>query len=205
MTLPGGGSVGVELTCGLPWDGTVNLRLTPAEPREFSVFLPVPGWAGEVTVRVGEEEVTPERRSGYLVLTRTWQPGDEVRLDFAMPVRLIGTHPRVAAGHQRVALTRGPLVYCIEQADHADVAVADLRVAGDEIWRPEFAADLLGGVVTLRTTAGALKVTGDEPLHRPYVPAEQPPSVPAEITAVPYYAWANREAGPMRVFLPLLP
>ncbi|MGW0232028.1 glycoside hydrolase family 127 protein [Actinopolymorpha singaporensis] len=205
VRLPDGSSVGVELSCGLPWEGTVQLRLTPVEAREFSVFLPVPAWAGEATVRVGEEVVTPERRSGYLVLTRTWQLGDEVRLDFTMPVRQIGTHPRVAAGHRRVAVTRGPLVYCVEQSDHADAAVADLRLAGEETWRPEFAADLLGGVVTLHTTGSALKVDEDEPLHRPYVPAEPLPTRPAEITAVPYYAWANREAGPMRVFLPLLP
>src|SRR5690606_2696988 len=104
--------------------------------------------------------------------------------------------------HFRVALTRGPLVYCVEQVDHPDVDVADIRLTGTERWTPTF-TEALGGVVALTADARAV-VPDDGPLYRPYEPGAVP-TQPATVTAIPYYAWANREPGPMRVFLPVLP
>ncbi|HEY6737325.1 MAG TPA: glycoside hydrolase family 127 protein, partial [Actinopolymorphaceae bacterium] len=172
-------------------------------PADFTLYLPVPGWATDVTVRLGDEIVEPERRDGYLALTRTWRAGDTVRLDFAFEVRQLAAHPRIAPEHQRIALARGPLVYCLEQADQRDVDVEEIRLRGTERWTASFDPELLGGLVTLTANAAAVE-PDDGPLYRPYVPGPQA-SREVEVTAIPYYAWANREPGAMRVFVPVDP
>ncbi len=202
VTLPGGPAVRVELASGLPWAGDVRLTLTPAEPVEFTVFLPVPAWAErEVTVRVRGTEVGTGPVAGYVAVRRTWEPGDQVEVTLGTPVRPLVTHPRVALTHARVALTRGPIVYCLEQVDHDAAAVADIRLSGGEQWAADHRPDLLGGVTTL--TAGARAVHPDDgPLHR-RLGDTSPVAREVTVTAVPYYAWANREPGEMRVFVPL--
>ncbi|ASW55289.1 glycoside hydrolase family 127 protein [Plantactinospora sp. KBS50] len=202
LRLADGTPVRLDLATGLPWRGTVALSVQPAAPAEFTLSLPVPGWAGaQVEVRVNGEPVRPERTEGRLALRRTWRPGDRVELTLGTAVRTLVTHPRVAATHHRAALARGPLVYCLEQADQPGTAVADIRLTGAESWTVEDRPELLGGVCAL--TADARAVPADDgPLYRPY------PGVPAAgadvpVTAIPYYAWANRQPGEMRVFIPL--
>lgn len=201
LRLADGTPVRLELDTALPWAGTARLTLAPAAPTEFTVFLPVPGWAGDdVTVRVNGEVVDVTTGAGWIALRRTWTASDTVELAFGTEVRALAAHPRVAATHRRVALARGPLVYCVEQADQAGVPVADIRLRGTERWTAEHRAELLGGVTTL--AADACAVAGDDgPLYRPYRGPEE--TSPARVTAIPYYAWANREPGEMRVFVPL--
>jgi hypothetical protein len=201
VRLADGTRTGVDVRTTLPWEGEVEVELTPDRPTEFTLFLPRPGWAGDMTVRLGEDVIEPDSTQGYLKLRRTWRAGDKVRLRLTLPTRLMAAHPRVASTHLRVALTRGPLVYCVEQVDHPDVAIADLRLTGTERWTPSF-TEALGGVVTLTAQACAV-VPDDGPLYRPYEPGTVA-TRPATLTAIPYYAWANREPGPMQVFLPLL-
>jgi len=205
IEIPDGGVIGIELATELPWNGRVELRVTPAEPREFSLFLPVPVRAELAGVTVQGEPIdhaATVTSSGYLEIRRMWQPGDVVELSFDLPVRYVSAHPRVASLHRRVALTRGPLVYCVEQVDH-DVPVEDLWVSGREDWRERFDTSLLTGVMTLSTQAHAIEPDAG-PLYRAFDPRRSPTTRPATITAVPYYAWANREPGAMRVFVPLL-
>ena len=202
LSLPDGTPVRLDVGTELPWQGRVDIEVGLDGPAEFALFLPVPAWTGEASVRVGGEPVAPDVRSGYAVLHRTWRPGDTVHVEFTMPTRLLSAHPRVGATRGQVALTRGPLVYCVEQADHTEVAIPDLRLDGSENWTATYDDDLLGGIVTLTATARALE-PDDGPLYREYDPGEVG-TRPAEVTAIPYYAWANREPGPMRVFLPLL-
>jgi uncharacterized protein len=230
LRLADGTAVRLQQRSELPWQGRVDIIIEVDQPRAFTVYLPEPSWAGDVTLRVGDEVVRPERVGGYLAVRRTWQPGDTIRVELDLPVRLLSAHPRVASAHGRVAVTRGPLVYCVEQADHPGVDVADLGLTGHERWTP--VVDLLGvgspgstaggptegsaggstggsaggpagALVTLTTIGRALETTGT-PLHRPYDAEATVPSRDVEITAIPYYAWANRVPGPMRVFLPLL-
>ena len=194
--------VGISMHTELPWTGSVRLEISPTADVQFTVFLPVPGWAdGQLAVRVNGEQVWTESRSGYCALRRTWQPGDVIDVDLGTPVRVLATHPRVASTHDRLAIGRGPFVYCVEQTDQADSHVADLRLRGDEQWIVEHRPELLNGVTTLETTLDAIEPDAG-PLHRPYRPGDTSSRrVPA--TMVPYYAWANRAAGPMRVYLPL--
>ncbi len=202
VELPSGTEVRVRLDTVLPWLGEARLTVDPASPAEFTVFLPVPAWAeGDVTVRVCGEPFTAEGDRGYVAVRRTWRPGDTVEIGFGTPVRPMVAHPWVAAAHGRVALTRGPLVYCLEQADHPDAPVADIRLSGEEDWAAAHRDDLLGGVTALTTTARAVSADGG-PLYR-RLAAPAAPTREVAVTAVPYFAWANREPGAMRVFVPL--
>ncbi|MEQ7005778.1 beta-L-arabinofuranosidase domain-containing protein [Actinopolymorpha sp. B17G11] len=221
LRLSDGTPVRLDVTSALPWQGRVDITVTPGDGgggdagresgpgAEFTLFVPVPGWAGSAAVHVAGEPVDAAlleagRETGYLAVRRVWSPGDTVRIEFDLSTRLVAAHPRVASAHGRVAISRGPLVYCVEQADHEGVAVEDLRLTGAESWTPAYAGDLLGGVVTL--TVPAVAVEPDQgPLYRAYDPDRTVATRPVQLTAIPYYAWANREPGPMRVFLPLLP
>ena len=207
VRLADGMRVRLDLRTDLPWQGGVDITVDVGQPCEFTLFLPEPSWAGEITVRVGGQPLEPERIDGYLAVRRTWHSGDTVRVDLSLPVRLLSAHPRVASTHGRVAVSRGPLVYCVEQADHDQVDVADLGLSGEEYWTAVFDDDLVGGAVRLTTTGRAVESVElvDGPLYRTYDPAASVPSRETELTAIPYYAWANRTPGAMRVFLPLLP
>jgi hypothetical protein len=139
-----------------------------------------------------------ETTDGYAVLSRTWQPGDRIELDLPMPPRLTRAHPHMESTTGSVAIERGPIVYCLEQCDHTaniQAVTIDPRKPLQDMWRP----DLLGGVVTV-TAAG---FAGDSPAGL-YEPFDAPRAAPkaVELTAVPYYAWANRAPGAMRVWIP---
>ncbi|MFC7547865.1 glycoside hydrolase family 127 protein [Plantactinospora sp. GCM10030261] len=207
LRLADGTAVRLELATDLPWEGAVSVTVTPEQPAEFTLFLPVPAWAEErPVIRIGGEIVEADHRDGYLAVRRTWAPGDTVELTLATPVRPLVTHPRAAQTHHRVAVTRGPIVYCLEQVDHPDTPVADIRLTGAEDWRPARRTDLLGDVTTLTTSARVLSEPdgpeGAGPPHRRWSGAATA-TTDVTVTAVPYFAWANREPGPMRVFLPL--
>lgn len=212
LHLADGMTVRVDLTTELPWHGTARVTVTPDQPTEFTLYLPVPAWAdGQVTIRIGGELLdravvtdaagVTAAGSGYVAVRRTWQAGDTIDVTFPDTVRPVESHPRVVGTHHRIALTRGPIVYCLEQADQADAVVTDIRLSGAEQWRATHRPDLLGGVTTL-TATGQIVTPDDGPLHRRFATASKL-TTPVEVTAVPYYAWANREPGQMRVFIPL--
>lgn len=202
LRLTDGTPVQIDMHTELPWRGEVRITVTPPAATEFSLFLPIPGWAEEdVTVRVDGRPVPIEPGARQMELRRTWQPGDTVEVGFGTPVRTMVAHPRVGAEHHRAALVRGPLVYCLEQADQVDAAVADIRLTGAEQWTVMHRPELLGGVTTLVTTTPAL-LPCDGPLYRPFTGTAEHVTR-AEAVAVPYYAWANRQPGEMRVFIPL--
>ncbi len=123
-----------------------------------------------------------------------------IRLTLPMPVERVESHPHVLGNLGRIALRRGPLIYCIEQADHAHTDVWDIALPGDAELTSKFVPDLLGGVTVLRGQAVAQEVAQEAPLYRPAQP--QRPFRPAVLTAIPYYVWANREPGPMQVWIP---
>jgi uncharacterized protein len=127
-----------------------------------------------------------------------------VRLKLPTPVRFVECHPYVAENAGRVALMRGPLLYCVEQTDHPGLDPRDLIVPAGSEPSVRFESDLLGGVMTLAVRA---EVVAPEPAweNRLYRPVSAHPgdkrAEAVELKAVPYYAWANREPGAMRVWL----
>ena len=134
---------------------------------------------------------------GYAAISREWVGGDQVRLDLAMEVERVHAHPEVRQDVGRIALKRGPLVYCLEEADN-EVSLNRVRVPDRAPFESRFEPDLLGGVVTLSANVQA-DATADwaGTLYR-----SEPTTVEATpIKAIPYFAWDNREPGEMLVWL----
>jgi uncharacterized protein len=186
-----------------PWDGRVEI--TVEAEAEFALMLRIPAWCEEgAVVEVNGEPVDAELSSGsYAKIRYAWRPGDTIILVLPMPVRRVECHPYVVENAGRVALTRGPLLYCVEQADVHDLDLRDL-VLGSTEPTARFEPELLGGVVALQAgVRSAAPDTGwEDRLYRTAYPREADTQTHASrITAVPYYAWANREPGAMRVWL----
>lgn len=204
IELADGSELRLRMETGLPWSGDVRLTVETTTAAEVEIVLPIPAWADTATATVASlngstVQVGPAART--ITLRRCWKDGDTVELRFPMDVQIVTAHPRSGMTYGRVALERGPLLYCLEQADNPDVEVADIRLTGHEQWKSDFKAELLSGVVTL--SADASNVAGDDgPLYRRYVPRALPAETTA-VTVIPYFAWANREPGAMRVFVPL--
>jgi DUF1680 family protein len=134
---------------------------------------------------------------GYLTIGREWASGDIVELDLPMPAERIYAHPHVRVDVGRVALRRGPLVYCLEQHDNGTQPVSNLRLPRTADTQAVTRDDLFGGIVTLQAE-GACAQSGDwaHDLYRATPPKEQP----ATLTAVPYYIWCNRGTNRMQVW-----
>jgi uncharacterized protein len=143
--------------------------------------------------------VAVEQATGYLTISRRWQAGDVVTLELPMPAQRIYAHPAVRMDVGRVALKRGPLVYCAEETDNPGGPVQRLKLPRQSTVKPERRFDLFGGIVTLTADATRLQENGwQNALYRSDPPAE----TPTTLTALPYYLWANRGAGSMLVWLP---
>ena len=179
-----------------PWDGRVQIEVEPDQTREFGLRLRLPGWCRDFDLRVNGDAVTVEPELGYLRIVRTWSAGDEVELDLQMPVERAYSHPQVQANWGRVALTRGPLVYCLEGIDNCD-PVDLLALPREAELSAAFEPDLLGGVTTISATGVRLASAGAAPLYGSAAPS----STPAALKAVPYCCWGNRAPGDMRVWL----
>jgi hypothetical protein len=200
----------VEVSTDYPWQGRISLRVTATGGQPWGLHLRVPGWCGGAEISVNGLPQPAEPDGGWLHIVRRWQPGDVAELDLPMPARLTTGHPRADAIRGCVAIERGPLVYCLEQADLP--AAARLDDVAIDCGSPPLAheqAGLLGGVVTV-TAAGYLRQAEDgrgDAAWWPYQPAGKTDGDWAEITltAIPYFAWANRGPGAMRVWTPRRP
>jgi DUF1680 family protein len=174
-----------------PWDGAIRLTVDPEKAARLTLRLRIPGWArneaspGDLytfvdksdeqpTLNVNGKPASIHLENGYAVINRKWTPGDVVELNLPMPVRRLTADERVEADRGRVALQRGPIVYCLEWPDNPGVNVRESVLADDTKLDAQFEPDLLNGVETVH--AGPLK-------------------------AIPYYAWANRGKGAMEVWI----
>jgi hypothetical protein len=192
-----------------PWDGSADITVTPAKPTEFTFYLRVPGWSDGTQVSINGKPLSGATPGQYLALQRRWSSGDVINVRFGMTPQVIEANPRVVDDYGRVALQRGPLVYCLEQLDQPDGVQLfdvslDVRQEASSKFREEFHNDLLGGIVVLKHT-GAVSANSNSQrsLYRPYT-AEAPKARQVELRFVPYYAWANRAATPMQVWTPIL-
>ena len=187
----------VSLRSGFPWQGKVSLSVT-AGRAGGCIALRVPGWCGRYTLAVNGRPAEVPVRDGYLLLDRTWQPGDTVELDFDMPVTRMAADPHVREDIGKVAVTRGPLVYCLEEKDNSKNLHLLRLPRGAEFGLRE-APDLLGGITVL--TAEGLRRSEHWAADALYAPAGQPEETPCPLTFIPYYAWANRGIGEMSVWI----
>ncbi|MFB9377031.1 glycoside hydrolase family 127 protein [Kineococcus gynurae] len=198
VTIPvTGGTATVRVETDGPWGGRTSLRVLDTPGGRLTLSLRVPGWARGLRMRVAGHDTDPGRLlgdDGYVSVTRDWAVGDELVLEHEPEVRRVWADPRVTTEAQHVALTCGPFVYAAEEVDNGP-SLVDLRI-------PRRAAvervDVPGlpEVTGLRLGGERVEHPGDG-LYR----TEPPRRVPAEVVLVPYYAWANRGAGEMRVWL----
>jgi DUF1680 family protein len=140
----------------------------------------------------------------YARLRRVWSVGDVVELNLPMEVRITAADERIDAVRGCVAIERGPLVYAVEHVDQPDgVVVDDLRLDLGGTHEARHRPDLLGGVTTVRLRGRAFRHDAASWPYAPVAEASGDGGDPVEVTAVPYFAWANRGIGPMRVWLPV--
>jgi uncharacterized protein len=187
-----GGKVKLTQKTRYPWDGEVQIQVEPEKPFAFDLHLRVPGWcASGWSVQVnGKGQKGLKVEKGYVRVGRTWKKGDVVRLSLPMRVRRVHADPKVKADVGRVALMRGPVVFCLEGVDNGG-RVRNLCLPPEAKLSASFRKDLLGGVVEV--TGEALAITRGEGGKRA--------TRPLSFRAVPYYAWANRTPGEMIVWL----
>ncbi len=199
----GGVRVNLRQETEYPWKGTVNLVVDPRGPVEFELYLRIPGWCrvgqgGSAGATINGRPIAARPEKGYLRIKRKWLRGETVVLDLPMPVERVYANPKVKADVGRVALMRGPLVYCLEQADNPG-GVRGLVVPQDAAVAATVEPDVLGGVTVIKGMAlspGAPAEAQGEALYQPGAPGRM-----IEFTAVPYYAWANRAPGEMSVWM----
>jgi DUF1680 family protein len=192
----------VEVRTDYPWDEQVTVTVTEAAAEPWTLALRVPAWCTDVRLTVNGSLVRDGAQEGYLRLTRTWQPGDRVELTLAMPARLVGAHPRVDAVRGTAAVVRGPLVYCLEQADLA-AGHGVLEGLALDPSQPIGArkADGIAPVVVELTLRGL----AEEKALYPAYGTGSTAGAGSSVSAIPYFLWANRSPGPMRVWIPLAP
>ena len=203
VPLAGGSTARLEVETAYPWEGSVRIEVQGAG--RWTLFLRIPAWAeGGASLQVNGVPWTGRAAPGsYAALEREWALGDVVELDLPMPVRRVESHPYVPGNAGRVALMRGPLLYCFEAVDHPGVDQRDVVLPVEEVVKAAFRPDLLQGVVAL-SMEGQLVPPDAGWTGRLYRTAEPHPARASQrvgLLAVPYYAWANREPGRMMVWV----
>jgi DUF1680 family protein len=216
ISLRSGQKVELVQSTRYPWEGQISLHLAnlmfDQKTREenvaegFSLFLRVPGWLEDrhAEIKINDETFNHQAGSGtYLEIYRNWHTGDIVAIDFPMEVRYLESHPLVKENTGRIAITRGPLVYCLEAADNPAALLSEIAIHPARQPKIEFIPDFLGGIVQLQFQAEKMRIDPkwDSTLYHPI----DPPGYPAkrdeiDVVSTPYYAWANREPGEMEIW-----
>ncbi|MGB4903225.1 MAG: beta-L-arabinofuranosidase domain-containing protein [Saprospiraceae bacterium] len=203
----GNQEINLKMEADYPWNGSLSLKMDPETPINLTLHIRIPGWAQdellpgglyhyvrdetnlgkEVILKVNGKTIQNIKQDrGYAVIQRKWKKGDKVELDLPMQVRVVSANPRIEDNQGKIVIMRGPLVYCIEETDNKSYFEGDnetyLILSG---LRAEYRKDLLNEVVTIHGIAS--------------IPAKKEK---IDITAIPYYAWSNREEGQMKLWLP---
>lgn len=201
--LDSGNPIKITQQTKYPWEGTVNLRVAPANAEEFTLFVRIPAWSKKSTVRVNGkplENVTP---GSYAAIRRRWSGEELVELEFDMQPQMVHANPAVTEDVGRIAMQRGPVVFCMEQLDQKgnapdEFSLVTAKLAGEigAAYDPQ----LLDGVMVL-THSGVVNAASANTLYQaaPYV---RKPERSVDVRLIPYYAWANRESSSMQVWIP---
>jgi len=205
-----GAKVKFKQETSYPWDGNVKITINPAQRNQsFAILLRIPGWAQntpiasdlykfidsnteQVSLTVNGQSMPVTIDKGYVSVQRQWNQGDVVELYLPMPVRRIVAHTNVEADRGKVALERGPLVYCLEWPDNKDGHVRNILLPDASPLSASFKKDLLNGVQIITGKAYGCKLGED---GKTIEKTEQ------DFTAIPYFVWANRGRGEMEVWI----
>jgi DUF1680 family protein len=209
IKLDNGRSVKITQKTKYPWSGMVKMTVAPDKQSKFKIAVRIPGWARNevtpgslykflatatnepVTLKVNGESVPLNIENGYVSLNRKWKSGDVIELNLPMPVRRVMASGNVKADAGRVALQRGPIVFCAEWPDNPNGKVRNLMLPDDQSLTATFEPALLNGVETIQGRAFRVSKNADGSLMK----TEQ------DFKAIPYFAWANRGRGEMAVWL----
>ncbi|MBP7403268.1 MAG: glycoside hydrolase family 127 protein [Clostridia bacterium] len=193
LDLGDGRRAGIAMRTGYPVDGRIILSMTGGT---YPLALRIPGWCKSFHLSVDGVPAAFLLRDGYAVLEADWA-GQSVSLELAMPVERVYAGPQVPHDAGLVCLQRGPMVYCLEEADNGK-RLWNLSLPADVELTETFEPDLLEGVTIVRAV-GCRRADDDEGVL--YRNAGRPVQVPVPLTFIPYYAWANRAPGEMRVWI----
>ncbi|WP_347156543.1 glycoside hydrolase family 127 protein [Pontibacter chitinilyticus] len=199
----------VAMKTNYPWDGKISLTLNPATATQSALHLRIPGWVqgqpvpgdlyhfsdaapANYTIMLNGKKVPYKMEKGYAVIDRKWKKGDQVELNFPMEVKKIISKDSLEYNNNRIALQRGPLVYCVEGVDNNSHAW-NMVVPESTTFQANYDKDMLHGIVTLKAEVPVVMVSDD---NLSVSTGKQ------TITAIPYYTWANRGKSPMQVWLP---
>lgn len=186
-------SINIILDSAFPWQGKVQIKLSLKSSRLFSLFLRFPSWSDTFSIKINneEQEITPQIRtdqitasgyspykSQYLQLIREWKSGDVIDLLFPMEIKILKSHPKVKTIFGNEAISRGPIVYCLESIDNPKLKIFDTNIENSSLYT-EYQDDLLNGVI-------AIKGKNREGL---------------DVLLIPYYCWANRGKSEMNVMM----
>jgi DUF1680 family protein len=186
--------VRIRQETNFPWEGEVKLIVEPEQPAEFTVRVRVPGWCPDATLQLNGAPCSAAIEQGFANIRRNWNPGDVVSLSLPMPVRQIEANPLVAAQSGKMAVMRGPLVYCLEDVDHS-CEVDKIALPGNAEFQVTHQPNLLGGVSVVTTQGLCQEIAETNEGWRAG-------RSPVALTFIPYYAWDNRAPGKMAVWLP---
>ncbi|GHH58516.1 glycoside hydrolase family 127 protein [[Pseudomonas] boreopolis] len=189
---------GLRQRTDYPWDGRVEIEVLAEQAFSTALALRLPDWCGQPRLQLNDEDVPLQVRKGYAWLEREWRPGDRLRLELPMPVRRIGAHPRLRQAAGKVALQRGPLVYCLEEADNG-ADLHQLALPADAALVPVAGDGVFAGMTLVEADGLRREPQGREALYRYDPPPARARS--QRLRFVPYFAWANRGEGEMRVWL----
>lgn len=204
----GGKKLRISQTTRYPFEGNVRLEINPRGKQQLALKIRIPGWVrGEVvpsdlytfadqkqtgyTVKLNGEPVEGTLEKGYFTIDRAWKKGDVVEVDFDMQPRIVKANDKVAADRGRIAVERGPLVYCAESADN-DFDIQGMLLPSRPTFEMTDRPDLLNGIKQLKTQAQALG----------YDPQGRLQTRKVSLKLIPYYAWNHRDIGKMMVWMP---
>jgi hypothetical protein len=191
-----------------PWDGKIVISIDPEKPEALTVSVRIPGWArnqpvpSDLYAYLKDPDEKPILQvngvpqdlaveNGFVHIDRQWQKGDTISLELPMPIRRVLSNEKVEADQGRVALERGPLVYCAEWVDN-DGHVSNIVLDDEATLVPQFSENLINGVTRIHGVTASLEYAED---------GKTIEEVKHAFTAIPYYAWAHRGPGEMMVWL----
>jgi DUF1680 family protein len=202
-------TVSLEQKTNYPWDGDLQITVSPEKTGSFEVKVRIPGWAinkpipsglytfedtfaGQPEILLNDKPVKLALQQGYVVFNRKWKKGDRIHIKLPMPVRRIQANAKVEADKNKLAIERGPLVYCAEWPDNKDNKVLNLMITPEATLKETLKPDLLKGLYTVSAAGKSASRTSSTQIS----------TVDTDVTLIPYYAWAHRGAGEMMVWIP---
>jgi uncharacterized protein len=211
--LLGDRKIKISQKAGFPWDGKVEITVNPERNTRFNLKARIPDWALNeaipgglykfsdhnkdlVKIRVNGEEIMFTPIDGYVVISKNWKKGDKVNVEIPMPVRTVVADSKIKDDAEKIAVQRGPVIYCAEWADNNTGNVLNLMIKNDASFTAEYNSSLLGGAEVIRTMGFQTKRALDGKIH---LLSEEP------VTLIPYALWNNRGPGQMKVWLPVSP